>query len=466
MSGLSWARPSLGAAHRQRFPFFLGQQQRQGHSLLGGGHHGDHHQDHHEEHHEPRALDSLYSAPPPEPLTGLYSAPPEEEVVPLDGLYGAPLAPPPEEPELPAYAEEVPAPSQPVTVAAPAMMMMDPSYSFQFSNEDSSRSEENDINGVLTGSYSYKTPGGEDIEVRYRAGADTGFVIENMDEVNAAIARSASEAVETVEDSLDSYGAPLAEVKTYSGEEAAIDWTAPGVDASMNLERDYRYGYKSSDQEVSQESDSEGEVSGSYSYTMPDGKQVQVRYTAGKNGFQVENLEDLMETVHEEADLGQYGADQDYEAPAAVVVAKSAAPANDDYSDYEPYVHVDIPAEPYVHQDMPYVHEDIPAEPYVHQEGSSKSSSSSTQQKKAVGRRRVAVKKHQEDTSSGSARSFEFEANGDEHEFTEKSDDAGERVGSYSYISPEGDKITVRYSAGKNGFVILNPEEVLPQPVQ
>ena len=93
------------------------------------------------------------------------------------------------------------------------MMMMDPSYSFQFSNEDSARQENNDINGVLTGSYSYKTPGGEDIQVRYRAGADTGFVIDNMKELNEAIARSASEAVvETAEDDLGQYSEAAAEV--------------------------------------------------------------------------------------------------------------------------------------------------------------------------------------------------------------------------------------------------------------
>merc|ERR550532_3546801 len=68
--------------------------------------------------------------------------------------------------------------------------MMDPSYSFQFSNEDSEREEANDISGVLTGSYSYKTPGGQDILVKYTAGSDTGFVIQNMEELNAALERS------------------------------------------------------------------------------------------------------------------------------------------------------------------------------------------------------------------------------------------------------------------------------------
>merc|ERR1712130_528014 len=463
MSDLTLGRPSLLGAS-QRFPFFLNQQQRQGHSLLGG-HHGGHHE-HHEHHHEEqlpesRALDTLYSAPPLEPLNGLYSAP-AEEVVPLDGLYGAPPPPPPE-PELPSYAEQpppAPAPSapEPVKAAAP-MMMMDPSYNFEFSNEDSERSESNDINGVLKGSYSYKTPGGQDILVKYSAGAETGFVIENMDEVNAAIERSAAEPV-------------AVKAQPYSGETAEVEFEGPGVDANMALENNYRFGYKVSDQEVKQEADAEGEVSGSYSYNMEDGRVVEVRYTAGKDGFRVENLDELMTTVHEDTEggdaLGQYGA-QPAADVAAVVVAKAAEiPASSDYDNYEPYVHEEIAAEPYVHQAMPYVHVDIPAEPYVHEEPviSAKVAPppSTTSNKKSIGRRRVAVNKPQS-SSAAVDRSFSFETKADDHEFTEKSDNGGERIGSYSYITPEGDQITVKYSAGKNGFVILNPEEVLPQPV-
>jgi hypothetical protein len=44
----------------------------------------------------------------------------------------------------------------------------------------------------------------------------------------------------------------------------------------------------------------------------------------------------------------------------------------------------------------------------------------------------------------------------------ESSDGNGEVTGQYSYTSPEGKDITVRYKAGRNGFEILNPEEVYP----
>merc|ERR1719336_1563556 len=239
---------------------------------------------------------------------------------------------------------------------------MDPSYSFQFSNEDSQREEENDISGVLTGSYSYKTPGGQDILVKYKAGADTGFVIQNMDEVNAAIERSASEPV----------AVKAFKAQPYSGETAEVEFEGPGVNADMDLENNYRFGYKVSDQEVKQEADAEGEVTGSYSYNMEDGRVVEVRYTAGKNGFKVENLDKLMATVHEDSEggdaLGQYGAQAAADV-AAVVVAKAAEiPASFDYDNYEPYVHEEIAAEPYVLQVMPYARVDVPADPYVHEE--------------------------------------------------------------------------------------------------
>merc|ERR1719150_3533035 len=300
---------------------------------------------------------------------------------------------------------------------------MDPSYSFKFSNEDSQRKEENDISGVLTGSYSYNTPGGQDILVKYTAGAESGFVIQNMEELNAALERSAAEPVEV-------------RATPHSGETAEIQYSGPQVRDDMSLEQGYSYGYTSQDLAASQQADSQGEVTGSYSYNLEDGREVEVRYTAGKDGFRVENLEDLMATVHAEEDLGQYGAQEESEAAVAEVVV---ARAQNDEEQQEV-------AEPYVHQDMPYVHEEIEAlpyvhdttgdvaEPYVHQSGGNS---------RPIGRKRVAVKKDKtSQQSSAASRSFSFETEGEDQQFSEQSDSEGERIGSYSYISPEGDKIT------------------------
>ena len=61
--------------------------------------------------------------------------------------------------------------------------------------------------------------------------------------------------------------------------------------------------------------------------------------------------------------------------------------------------------------------------------------------------------------------SFNFAVDESDHSFQETADVTGERAGSYSFLTPDGQMLEVRYTAGKNGFVILNPEEVLPQQV-
>merc|ERR1712158_72139 len=127
----------------------------------------------------------------------LYGAP--AEVAPLDTLYGAPAE------ELPSYAEELPgyeelAQADKVVEATTTGMMMDPSYYFQYKSADSERIEDADSTGSVIGSYSYLSPGGEEILVRYKAGADTGFVIENQEELNAALLRAASEPFEAAKE--------------------------------------------------------------------------------------------------------------------------------------------------------------------------------------------------------------------------------------------------------------------------
>merc|ERR1712127_979667 len=123
---------------------------------------------------EAPTLHSFYSAPPPEQIV---------EVSAPDTLYGAPAE------DLPSYVE---APSYQAEATTPAMLM-DPSYYFQYSGPDSERTEDADTTGAVVGSYSYTSPGGQQIVVRYRAGADTGFVIDNQEELDAALLQAASE---------------------------------------------------------------------------------------------------------------------------------------------------------------------------------------------------------------------------------------------------------------------------------
>merc|ERR1711874_225229 len=127
--------------------------------------------------------------------------------------------------------------------------------------------------------------------------------------------------------------------------------------------------------------------------------------------------------------------------------------------DAEPYIHEEIEAESYVHQDIeaePYIHEEIEAEPYIDEEGSTDPTAAASGLYGAPSARSTGAQAVMD-------RSFMFTAVGDDHEFMESADAAGERTGSYSYVNPDGENILVKYSAGKEGFVILNPREVLPQ---
>merc|ERR1719410_2485573 len=104
--------------------------------------------------------------------------------------------------------------------------------------------------GVITGQYGYKTTGGQNILVKYSAGADTGFVIENMDELQAALESSAAEAV-------------AVKAKPYTGETVEIEYVGPNAEAQ---DASYKYGYKASDKTAAQAADASGNVEGSFSF--------------------------------------------------------------------------------------------------------------------------------------------------------------------------------------------------------
>jgi len=73
---------------------------------------------------------------------------------------------------------------------------MDASYNFNFDNDDSFREEESDVNGNVKGKYRYVNSDGNTIEVVYSAGADTGFVIENEQELLSSVARATKDGAE------------------------------------------------------------------------------------------------------------------------------------------------------------------------------------------------------------------------------------------------------------------------------
>jgi len=407
------------------------------------------------------------------------------EITPLgNGLYGAPAELPSyAEEELPGYgAEELPAynipaaasaPSASVAASAPApvMMMMDPSYYFEYKSEDSERVEDADSTGSITGQYGYKTAGGNDILVKYSAGAGTGFVIENKDDLAAALERSAAEAA-------------LVKAKPYTGEVVEVESSGPNTEDAS-----YSFAYKGSDK-AQQEESSAGDVKGSYSFKTEDGQEFTVKYTSGVGGFVVENIEDLLaqtnpQSAEYQAVLAEHAAiAAERQSLASEAQRKSTgnthSPAAETYVhnevEAEPYHHEEIEAESYVHQEIeaePYIHEEIAAEPYIDEQVAYVHNEIAAEpyvdEQVAYVHNEIAAEPYvHEEASAGSggsanARSFMFNAVGDDHEFMETADAAGERTGSYSYVNPDGENILVKYSAGKDGFVILNPREVLPQ---
>jgi len=401
------------------------------------------------------------------------------EVSPLDGLYGAPAELPSYgEEELPSYGqEELPAytsaaasGSAPSPSVAAPMMMMDPSYYFEYKSADSERTEDADSTGSITGKYGYKTAGGNDILVQYSASPQTGFVIENMDELAAALERSAAEAA-------------LVKAKPYTGETVEVEYVGPKVDSVTNTQdSSYSYAYSGTDKAQQEVADAQGNVKGSYSFKTADGQDFEVKYTSGVGGFVVDNLEELLALSNPQS--AEYAAVVAEHAAIAAAARKNSedtnGPAAETYVhediDAEPYIHEEIEAESYVHQDIeaePYIHEEIEAEPYIdeqvsyvhneiaaepyiHEEGSTDPTAAASGLYGAPSARSTGAQAVMD-------RSFMFTAVGDDHEFMESADAAGERTGSYSYVNPDGENILVKYSAGKEGFVILNPREVLPQ---
>merc|ERR1711953_1594095 len=260
----------------------------------------------------------------PLPVAALRDAAPaivvEAPAVAPDALYGAPAE------ELPSYAEELPGyeelpQADEVVEATTTGMMMDPSYYFQYKSADSERIEDADSSGSVVGSYSYLSPGGEEIIVRYKAGADTGFVIENQEELNAALLRAASEPFEAAKEvevkaagepqehvftlegddedvlpvplsgapppleslysapppapvaqpsSLYGAPAPLEPLPSYEEEELV---PAPQAAPMMMMDPSYNFAYTGDAGNREEASDSQGVVIGSYSYLSPEGNE-------------------------------------------------------------------------------------------------------------------------------------------------------------------------------------------------
>merc|ERR1712066_521345 len=425
------------------------------------------------------------------------------EAVAPDALYGAPAAAPdtlygaPAE-ELPSYSEELPSyvelprdeSASEEVEATTTGMMMDPSYYFQYKSADSERTEDADSNGAVVGSYSYLSPGGQEIVVRYKAGADTGFVIENQEELNSALLRAASEPFEAAKEVVvEQASEPREHVFTLEGDDedvlpsplsgspapleslysapppAAVAqptslYGAPALEplpsyeeaevvaapAMMMMDPSYNFAYAGDAGNREEAADSQGVVTGSYSYLSPEGNEILVRYTAGADtGFVIENSDELAASVRDATNAGAEAAAA--RAVAAPLPVASNNAASDSVVISVPDTLYGAPAE-----SLPSYQEEItvpdtlygaPAEPLPSYE------------EEPVAQPQMVMDA-----------SFNFAVDEEEHKFEEEADRTGERTGSYSYQAPDGTLVKVRYTAGRDGFVILNPDEVLPRAPQ
>merc|ERR1712128_16193 len=375
-------------------------------------------------------------------------------------------------------------------VVDPVSNTIDSSYTHAYEGSDKAHGEKADASGNVKGSYSFKTVDGQDFEVKYTSGIG-GFVVENLEELlaksnpqsaeyaavvaeHAAIAAKqealASDAQTVIAARSDSVSVPAAEAYFHEEIEAEpyiheeieaepyIHEDVPyvhkefaaetyihddGSSATANTDSGYDFAYNGENAERQESADASGLIKGSYKYTNAEGNDINVVYEAGSGiGFVVKNQDDLNAAISKATEDG-----------AVVAAARQAE---------------DSAASSYSAAALP-----LPGY------GDSTDSVSTfalpeSNALPAYGRRRVQVKKqsvaatnqHAAVESSGRAlmdASFNFNAVGDDHEFMESADVAGERTGSYSYVNPEGDNILVKYTAGKNGFVILNPRDVLPQ---
>merc|ERR1712203_845715 len=427
-----------------------------------------------------------------------------EAAVAPDALYGAPAAAPdtlygaPAE-ELPSYAEELPTyvelpqdeSSAEEVEATTSGMMMDPSYYFQYKSADSERVEDADSNGAVVGSYSYLSPGGQEIVVRYKAGADTGFVIENQEELNSALLRAASEPFEAAKEVVvEQASEPREHVFTLEGDDedvlptplsgspppleslysapppAAAEPTslygAPALEplpsyeeaeevaapATMMMDPSYNFAYAGDTGNREEAADSQGVVTGSYSYLSPEGNEILVRYTAGADtGFVIENSDELAASVRQATNAGAEAAAARAVVAAPLPLASTSAAASDSVVITVPDSLYGAPAE-----SLPSYQEEITAPETLY--GAPAEPLPSYQEEPAAQPQMVMDA------------SFNFSVDEEEHKFEEEADRTGERTGSYSYQAPDGTLAKVRYTAGRDGFVILNPDEVLPQAPQ
>jgi len=325
------------------------------------------------------------------------------------------------------------------------------SYSVSGANEDLIRSETADENGAVTGTYTIPDVNGDPIVVKYRAGPLTGFIIENFDEVQSRTDPASAPTAPVNQDSIQITPVLVPEpIISYAKDpipSVTVQPIEPFVDPlhEENSDRSYKFSHVSEPEDGSilrqEESDADGNIKGKYSYVNAEGNTIEVKYKAGADiGFVVENEEELKGSVEKATN----------EAAKKVVARRrmkvvkrprlpsyKTAPTQNSYQAPHPGIPTSYvaPAKETTYQDV-----EVEILPPVSNEN--------------------------HESYESHDQSYYFNVQSENSSFQEDVDEEGERTGSYSYIDANGQNVVVRYKAGKDGFVILNPDDVLPKPPQ
>jgi len=322
------------------------------------------------------------------------------------------------------------------------------SYSVSGANNDLSRTETADENGAVTGTYTIPDVNGDPIIVKYKAGPLTGFVIENFDEVQSRTdPLSASSASQDSSQSAPSFvQEPIIASDMVPSAPAQDVVIEPFVDPlhEENSDRSYKFSYGSEEDESlrQEESDSDGNIKGKYSYVNAEGNTILVKYSAGPDkGFVVENEKELEGSVQKATNE----AAQKVKRRRMKVVKRPRIKP-------EPLpAYVTAPENSYQapHPGIPTAYVAPARQNSYHDVDIEKLPTNAN-----------------DDNADNTDLSYSFRVKSENSSREENVDKDGERTGSYNYIDANGQTVEVRYRAGKDGFVILNPDDVLPKPPQ
>jgi len=431
-----------------------------------------------------------------------------DEPEPLATLYGAPAAPAPESDQSNIVVEATdPIEEASIYFEQPTIdqetWIQSKSYSYSVSGSDNglTRSETADENGAVTGTYTIPDVNGDPIVVKYRAGPLTGFVIENFDEVqartdpaSASVSQDLSQisgiASSVVPEPIITYAQeiiPTAPVEVIEVNEPFVD---PLHEENSDRSYQFSYGSEQDDSLRQEESDADGNIKGKYSYVNAEGNTILVKYSAGPDqGFVVENEQELKGSVEKATSeaakkvkrrrmkvvkrprikpepLPSYEtapSQNSYQAPHPGIATAYVAPAKqrvvkrprikpEPLPSYETAPSQNSYQTPHPGIPSAYV---APAKQNTYQDVEVDLLPTSVTD--------VDYNNHEENAAD---LSYSFNVQSENSSYEENQDQEGERTGSYSYIDANGQNVVVRYRAGKDGFVILNPDDILPKPPQ